>query len=383
MIALRSMAPWVDGDKSDARAAGAARQGAIRADPEEGALFAAWMGRATDEHGSGGRLMATATSNDQHGRQADTPAEVPARGWKDVLARVRVESKQDNVTLLAGGVAFFALLALVPALVALVSVYGLVADPSDVERHVRDTLGAAPEEVRDMVTQQLASITDNTTSALGLTTALSIAVALWSASSGVKNLIAGINAAYDEEEDRGFLKLRAVSLAFTVGAIVLLAISFFLIAILPSLLAEAGLGSAGRIAAGVLRWVLLLLLMLVGLSVLYRYGPDRDDPKWIWASPGAVVATALWLAGSALFAVYTANFGKYNETYGSLGVVVVVMLWLYISALSVLLGAEINSELERQTVKDTTRGGPQPMGRRRATAADTLGPTAEELEADR
>jgi hypothetical protein len=122
--------------------------------------------------------------------------------------------------------------------------------------------------------------------------------------------------------------------------------------------------------------VLLLLLMLVGLALLYRYGPDRDDPKWIWASPGAVVATALWLAGSALFAVYTANFGKYNETYGSLGVVVVVMLWLYISALSVLLGAEINSELERQTVKDTTEGGPQPMGRRRATAADSLGPTA-------
>jgi membrane protein len=151
---------------------------------------------------------------------------------------------------------------------------------------------------------------------------------------------------------------------------------------MPSVLAEAGLGRVGRIAAGALRWVLLLLLMLGGLAVLYRYGPDRDEPKWSWASPGAVLATALWLAGSVLFAVYTANFGKYNETYGSLGAVVVVMLWLYISALAVLLGAELNAELERQTAKDTTKGGPQPMGRRRATAADTLGPTAEELRAE-
>jgi membrane protein len=276
-------------------------------------------------------------------------------------------------------VAFFGLLALVPGLIALVSVYGLVADPTDVERQVEDVLGAAPSEVRDVVAQQLQSITEDAGSALTLTLVISVLLALWSASSGVANLIAGINAAYDEEETRGFVKVRGLSLAFTVGAIVFLVGSFVLIAVLPSVLADTGLGSAGRVVVGVVRWALLLVAMLFALTVLYRFGPDRDDPEWKWVTPGAVVATLLWLAGSALFAVYTANFGSYNETYGSLGAVVVVMLWLWISALAVLLGAELNAELERQTVHDTTIGRTQPMGTRRAVAADTLGPTAEEV----
>lgn len=325
-------------------------------------------------------MASTVTSNDR-GRSADIPTQVPARGWKDVLARVKAESKQDNLSLLAGGVAFFGLLALVPALVALVSVYGMVADPAEVEQQVEDALTAAPEEVRSLVTQQLSSISDDAGGALGVAAVISIVVALWSASSGVKNLIAGTNAAYDEDETRGFVKLRAVSLAFTLGAILFMVASIFLIAVVPALLAETGLGSAGRIAAGVLRWVLLFVAMLIGLSLLYRFGPDRDDARWRWVSPGALLATALWLIGSAGFAVYTANFGKYNETYGSLGVIVVVMLWLFITALAVLLGAELNAELERQTVKDTTRGEAQAMGRRRATAADTIGPTADEIRA--
>jgi membrane protein len=321
----------------------------------------------------------TVLAHDDHGRHADRPTELPVQGWKDVLVRVKVEAKRDNVTLLAAGVAFFGLLALVPALVALVSVYGLVADPSRVDEQVEDVLGAAPSEVRDLVTSQLSSITDDAGGALGLAAAISLIVALWSASSGVKNLIAAINAAYDEDETRGFVKLRSVSLAFTLGAIVFLVASFILIAVLPSVLADTGLGTAGRILAGVLRWVVLLVGMLMALAVLYRYGPDRDNPTWSWVSPGAIMATVLWLIGSALFAFYTANFGKYNETYGSLGAVVVVMLWLYISALAVILGAELNAELERQTARDTTKGAPQPMGRRGATAADTLGPTADEV----
>ena len=323
--------------------------------------------------------MSEVIHRDQRGRTAERPTEVPAAGWKDVLARVKVEAKDDNVTLLAGGVAFFGLLALVPALVALVSLYGLVADPRDVERQVNDALGAAPTEVRDLVTQQLSSITGDAGSALGLAAIISIVVALWSASSGIANLITGINAAYDEDETRGFVKRRGLALAFTVGAIVFLVIAFGLIAVLPSVLADSGLGVVGRIVAGVARWVVLLGAMVVALAILYRYGPDRDEPRWSWVSAGALVATVLWLAGSALFAVYTANFAKYNETYGSLGAVVVVMLWLYISALAVLVGAEINAELERQTAKDTTRGDVQPLGRRRATAADTVGPTADEI----
>ena len=321
----------------------------------------------------------TTVMRDDRGRQAARPTEVPARGWKDVLVRVKEEAKADNVTLLGAGVAFFGLLALVPGLVALVSVYGLVADPSDVDRQVEDALGAAPTEVRDLIASQLRSITSDSSGALGLATVISIVIALWSASSGVKNLIAAINAAYDEEETRGFVKLRSVSMAFTIGAIVFLVASFVILAVLPAVLADSGLGTAGRMIAGVLRWVVLLVGMLLALAVLYRFGPDRDRPKLSWVSPGALLATLMWLAGSALFAFYTANFGKYNETYGSLGAVIVVMLWLYISALAVILGAELNAELERQTVKDTTSGSPKPMGQRGARAADTLGPTSEEI----
>jgi membrane protein len=321
-------------------------------------------------------------THDRHGRDATSPTEIPPRGWKDVLVRVKEESKQDNITLLAAGVGFFSLLALVPALVALVSLYGLVADPENIDEQVEDVLGAAPTEVRDLVVQQLSSITEDSGGALGLAAVISLVLALWSASSGVKNLIAAINVAYDEDETRGFVKLRSVSLAFTIGAIVFLVASFVLIAVLPSLLADTGLGTAGRIAAGVLRWVVLLVGMLFALALLYRYGPDRDNAAWSWTSPGAIVATLMWLAGSALFAFYTANFGKYNETYGSLGAVVVVMLWLYISALAVIIGAELNAELERQTARDTTTGPPRPMGERDATAADTLGPTAEEIRAE-
>jgi membrane protein len=264
-----------------------------------------------------------------------------------VLDALKDKAKRDNVTLLAAGVAFFSLLALVPALVALVSVYGLVADPSDVESQVEDALAAAPTEVRDLVVQQLSSITQDSGGALGLAAVVSLVIALWSASSGVKNLIAAINVAYDEDESRGFVKLRSVSLAFTIGAIVFLVVSFVLIAVLPSVLADTGLGTAGRVAAGALRWFVLLAGMLIALAVLYRYGPDREGAAWSWISPGAVVATLMWLAGSALFAFYTANFGKYNETYGSLGAIVVVMLWLFISALAVIIGAELNAVLER------------------------------------
>jgi membrane protein len=321
--------------------------------------------------------------DDRRGRQAETPTDVPAKGWKDVLARTFAEAKQDNVSLLAAGVAFFALLALVPALIALVSLYGLFADPSTVEENVRELLGAAPEEVRELVIAQLQSITQDANAAVGLAAVIGILIALWSASSGVKHLIEAINTAYDEDETRGFVKVRGLSLLLTLGALVFLVGAFFLIALLPSLLADTGLGDAARIAVGVLRWVVLLVGMVVALAILYHYGPDRDNPRWRWVSTGAIVATLLWLAGSALFAVYAANFGKYNETYGSLASVIVVMLWLYLTCAAILLGAELNAELERQTARDTTEGRSEALGQRGAEAADTVGATAEEVRAAR
>jgi membrane protein len=314
-----------------------------------------------------------AGDGDSHGRLADRPTDVSAKGWMDVLRRVRAEMKNDHVSLLAAGVAFFGLLALVPGLVALLSIYGLVADPSRVEEQVVDALAAAPQEVREMVSTQLRSIAEGAGSGAVIGVIVGLLIALWSASSGIGHLVEAINLAYDETDARGFLRRKGLSLVLTLGAIVFVVVAFGLIALLPPLLAETGLGTAGRWIAGGLRWVVLFGGLLAALAVLYRWAPARENPRWRWTSPGAIAAALLWLLGSIAFSVYTANFGKYNETYGSLGAVVVVMLWLMISAYAVVLGAELNAELERQTVRDTTDDRPLPLGQRGAVVADTVG----------
>jgi membrane protein len=274
--------------------------------------------------------------------------------WKDVAVRLKRDAKEDDVSLLAGGVAFFALLALVPALVAIVSIYGLFANENTVLRQVNDLLGAAPQQVRDLVTTQLQAIVRGSSAGAGVTAVVAIAVALWSASSGMSHLIGALNLAYDQDEHRGFVRVRGISLVMTVGAIVFLLMAFGIIAILPAALSKAGLGAAGRIVIGVIRWVVLLAGMMVGLAVLFRYGPARHEPKWSWASRGALFATVLWIIASLLFSLYAANFAHYNETYGTLGAIIVVMLWLYLTALAIILGAELNAELERRTLREST-----------------------------
>jgi len=318
--------------------------------------------------------MATATDHDARGRDATSPTEIPPRGWKDVLARTATEAKNDQLSLLASGVAFYALLALVPGLVTLVSIYGLVADPADAAGHVRDLLGTAPGEVRDFVEQQLTSVAEGDASAAGLGLLLGLAAALWSASSGMKHLIDALNAAYDEEEGRGLVKVRLLSLALTVGAVVFVVAAIGVITVVPAVV-------EGPLA--LLRWPVLAAAFVGALAVLYRYGPSRDEPEWHWTTPGAILATVLWIAGSGLFSLYVGSFGSYNETYGSLGGVVVVMLWLFLTAAAVLLGAELDAELERQTRYDTTEGRDRPMGQRDAYAADTVGPSAEEVKVQR
>jgi membrane protein len=317
-----------------------------------------------------------ARGRDAHGRTAERPNDIPSAGRRDVLARVRSEVKHDHATLLSAGVAFYALLALVPGLAALISVYGLLADPERVETQVLDALSAAPAEVRDLVGTQFRSIAAGSDAATLLAAIAGTLAAIWSASAGIGHLIDALNVAYDEEERRGFVRRKLVALAFTAGAVVFVAVAFGAIALLPALVADTGLGAFGRVAIGIVRWVVLLAGLLVGLAVLYRYGPDREEARWRWTSPGAIVAATIWLIGSIAFSVYTANFAKYNETYGSLGAVVVLMLWLYLSSLSVIIGAELNAELERQTARDTTTGPPRPLGERRAHAADTIGEAA-------
>ena len=332
---------------------------------------------STDSNGS---APSPPDGHDRRGRDAEQPTEIPPAGWKDVLTRVRVEAKDDGVTLMSAGVAFYALLALVPGLVALISIYGLLAEPSDVEEQVTSTLSAAPVEVRELVTAQLEAIVSSAGGDAVAGALIGLVLALWSASSGVGHLVEAINRTYDEKETRGFVRLKLISLALTVGSVLFIVVAFAVIALLPALLAKTGLGASGRIVVGLLRWVLLLGGMTLGLAVLYRYGPDRDDARWRWVSPGAVVAAVMWVLGSAIFSVYTANFARYNETYGSLGAVVVLLLWLFLTALVVIIGAEINCELERQTARDSTVGPDRPMGRRNAMAADTLGATAAEVK---
>jgi membrane protein len=306
------------------------------------------------------------------GGAADRPGEIPSRGLLQVATRVKDEAKADNISLLSGGVAFFAVLAVVPLLVAVLAIWGIFASPSDATRLIRDIASGLPNSAQRLVTQQLRSIANRSNSGLGLTAIISLVVACWSASSGTKHLIEAVNVAYDEEEGRGFVKVRALALGLTFGAILFLLVAIALIAVVPSALSDAGVPDAVRVAIEIAIWPVLALMMVFGLAVLYRLAPDRDDPKWRWASWGAVIATALWLVGSAAFALYASNFGSYDETYGSLGGVVVLLLWLYITALVVVLGAEINAALETQTARDSTTGPEQPLGRRGAEAADSV-----------
>ena len=309
---------------------------------------------------------------DVPGSDAEHPGKIPPRGWLDVAKRVKDEAKADNVSLMSGGVAFFAVLALVPLLVAVLAIWGIFANPTDATRLIRDLASGLPNSAQRLVTQQLRNIASRSGSGLGFTALFSLVLACWSASSGTKHLIEAVNVAYDEDEDRGFVKVRALALALTLGAILFLLVAIGLIAVVPSVLSDAGVPSEVRVVVQVVIWPLLGVMMVLGLAVLYRVAPSRDDPKWRWVSWGAVIATVLWLVGSAAFALYAANFGSYDQTYGSLGGVVVLLLWLYITALVVVLGAEINAALETQTVRDSTTGPEAPLGRRGAEAADSV-----------
>jgi membrane protein len=306
------------------------------------------------------------------GVHAGTPLEIPAGGWKQIVRRALKENKQDNVPLLAAGVAFYAFLALFPGLIAAVTLYGLVADRQQVEKQIDSLSSALPAETAALIGQQLRDIVSTEQSALGLGLVVSLLGALFTASGGVANLMKAINLAYDEEETRGFVKLRLTALLLTFGAVLFLAVAVGLVAVLPVVLDALGLGGGARIAVNVARWAGLVAFMVGALAVIYRYAPDRDNPRFAWVGLGSIVATALWVIGSAGFSLYVSNFGKYSETYGALAGVVVLLLWLFLTSFIVLFGAEINSETEQQTAQDTTQGPPQVMGERGAVKADTV-----------
>jgi membrane protein len=309
---------------------------------------------------------------DAAGREAERPGEIPPRGWLAILKRVKAEVKEDNVTLLAAGVAFYAMLAIFPAIIALVTVYGMVADPEQIESQVSELAKGLPSGADALLTEQLTNIVDAGQRTLSISLAVSLLAVLWSASGGVQGLVKGLNLVYDEPESRGFLKLRGLSLLLTLGAIVVVVVALALITVFPGVVDDLGLGQAGELAASIARWVVLAVVVLTALAVVYRFAPDRSNPRWRWVSWGAVVALALWLLGSVGFSWYVDNFGKYNQTYGALASVIILLLWLFLSSFAVLLGAELDAEIERQTARDTTTGPERPIGERGAVVADTV-----------
>ncbi len=302
--------------------------------------------------------------------RADQPTDIPADGWMDVLKRSKGQVKDDHVSLLAAGVAFRFFLALFPGLIAALSIYGLVADPDKVREQVESVLSAVPEEARTIVTDQLSSVASGSGGALGFATIISLLAAIYSASSGMNGLIEAVNVAYDEKETRGFLRLRGLALLLTLGAIVFLVLAVGLIAVLPPILSSVGLGGAASVLITIGRYAGLVLLFIVTLAVVYRYAPDRENPRFSWVGVGALTATVLWILGSVAFGLYVQLFGSYNKTYGALAGVVILLLWLFLTAFVVLLGAEVNSEAELQTAADTTTGESRPMGARGAVKAD-------------
>lgn len=298
---------------------------------------------------------------------------MPWVGWKDVLWRVYQEVEGGNILDVAATVAFFGLLALFPALIATVSMYGILADPGDVVRQVGALSVAVPPAARTLIMDQLTEIATGSSVGLRLGVVVSLGVALFSASGGVASLMRGINAAYNEVETRGWLRFRLLALAFTCGLALFVIVSVALITLLPTVLKYVGLGSATQDVFNFLRWPALALATMLGLGVLYRYAPNRTPAKWPWLTAGSLLATLIWVPASLGFSVYAENFGSYNKTYGTLGGAVVLGLWMYISALAILLGAELNAELEHQTREDSTIGPPRPMGQRAAQMADDLG----------
>lgn len=306
------------------------------------------------------------------GVEAERPTEIPARGWRQVLQRGWKEAQSDQVPLLAGGVAFFGFLAIFPGLIATVLIYGLVVDPATVREQISSLGGALPGEARQILTDQLESLTSTSSSALGIGVVISVALALWSASGGIGYLITAINTAYDEDEERGFVKRKLLALGLTLATVVFLVVVIGLVAVAPAVL-DSLVGSGPlRWLLEAARWALLLVLIMAALAVLYRTSPDRDAPKMRWVTVGAAIATVLWIIASLGFSLYVDNFSSYGKTYGTLAGVVVLMLWLWISSYAVLLGAEINAESEQQTIRDSTKGPARPLGDRGAVKADSV-----------
>ena len=308
----------------------------------------------------------------ERGRQADRPSQIPTSGWRDILLRTWKEISDDHVSLIAAAVAFYGLLALFPAIAALISIWALAFDPLQIEQQIEGLTALLPPDAAAIVKEQAHNVAANA-GGLSVGAAVGILIALYSAGKGMTALIEGLNIIYDEQEERGFIRLNLIALGLMLMVIVAMIVAIGAIIIVPILLNIIGLGPIAETLLRLLRWPILFGFALFVLAIIYRYGPSRARARWRWVSWGAAVATAIWTLGSIAFSIYVQNLGSYNETYGSLGAVVILLMWFWLSAFIVLLGAELNSEMEHQTERDSTTGPPQPRGRRGAYVADHVG----------
>ncbi len=312
--------------------------------------------------------------SEARGRLAASPWRMTWLGWKDIAARTFAETFEDRLLAVAGSIAFFTLLAIVPGLSVLVSLYGLVAADALDPGQLVQLFAVLPASARDLVTEQLQRLAAKPGGDLSFNLAISLAIAAWSANAATKGLFDGLNVIYEEAEKRSFLKLNAVSLCLTLGAIALLIAALFVIAVLPALIQRLPLSSTLETLIWLVRWPLFFAAGATGIALLYWVGPSRRPARFIWVLPGALLAALLWGIASAAFSWYVSKLGNYTAAYGSLATVIVFMTWLWISASVVLVGAELNSELEHQIAHDTTVGAPKPLGARGAVVADNIGP---------
>lgn len=317
------------------------------------------------------RTLETETGN--RGRDARSPSEIPVKGWKDILLRIYANIGEHRILALAAGVTYYSILAIFPALAALVAIYGLFSDPAGIAKHLDEISGVAPSGAIDVAREQLTRLTTKSHQTLGFTFVIGLSVSLWSANAAMKSLFDTLNIIHGEREKRGLIRLNAISLMFTIAGIAFILAALGSVVVIPVVLNDLWLSNATDLLVRIARWPVMFAGLALALACIYRFGPSRRAPRWTWISWGSAAATLAWLAASALFSWYASNFGKFNETYGSLGGAIGFMTWLWVSAIVILLGAELDAEMEHQTARDTTTGEPKPMGGRGARMADTLG----------
>ena len=319
----------------------------------------------------GGHDLPTIPNDDAH--SADSPLHMPRTAWWQVLKRSWAESGDDNIGLIAAGIAFYGFTTIVPLLASIVLVYGLVADTDTVVSNIRALFGVLPDDAARLIGDQLATVVGTSEGKKGFGLVVALGIALYGGTKGASSVITGLNIAYEQRETRGFVALNLLAFGVTAGAVLLgltAALSTAAFALLDSLIP----GAPDIVLTGVrlLSYLVLALIAMTAAACLYRFGPNREKAKWMWLTPGSVAATVVWLAATFGFGFYVSRFGNYGATYGSLSAVIVLLTWLWLSAYVFLLGAELNAELEHQTAKDTTTGSDRPLGQRGAVVADTV-----------